>query len=241
MLMQLKLLWELQQLDSTIIALKLSIEEAPEKSGVDKARAEVEMIEEELADSKEQHKNERKTLKDLEMHVQKLVDQRNEINDGLYSGKTTSAKELEQMQRKMDLLADEKKKYEDQLLVVMEQMEEREERIKDLEKSLSEKSKILAEGKEKLAAVINNLQGELSKVEENRRVKAESVEIKNLNRYNLLAEKHHGRPLALVDNEICGGCRVYISSAQRGRLYNPGALVYCENCGRLLVKLDESE
>ncbi len=239
--MQLKLLWELQQIDITIAALKLSIEEAPQKSGVEEARAEVELLEQELAASKELHKVERKTLRELEMHIQKLVDQRNQINDGLYSGKTTSAKELEQMQRKMDLLADEKKKYEDQLLNVMEKVEELDDSIKDLEMNLSDKEKVLAYNETKLAAALNTLQSELSAVEEKRREKAEAIEEKNLTRYTMLAEKHHGRPLALVDNDICGGCRVFISSAQRGRLYNPGALVYCENCGRLLIKLDDPQ
>ena len=34
---------------------------------------------------------------------------------------------------------------------------------------------------------------------------------------------------------------VFISSAQRGFLYDPEALVYCENCGRLLVRFTEEE
>ncbi|MFU8794640.1 MAG: zinc ribbon domain-containing protein [Dethiobacteria bacterium] len=239
--MQLKLLWELQKIDLTIAALQKTIEEAPLKSGVEEASQNLESLKNDQSQQTESLKVDRKVLKELEMKIQKIVDDRKDLNDGLYSGKTTSAKELEQMQRKMDILAEEKKKYEDRLLVLMESVEEQEGALNALNDQINEIERLLKDKEEKLEQELSLYRSELSKMDNIRVGKTEGIEQKYLDRYTMLSEKYKGQALALVENDICGGCRVFISSAQRGHLYNPGALVYCENCGRLLIKSDETD
>ncbi len=237
--MQLKLLWDLQELDLAISAVKQQIEEVPALSGVEETAEQFEELQRDITEKESRLKNDRKALKNLEMRTQKIFDDRKELNENMYGGKVTSVKELEQMQRKMDLLAEEKKRIEDDILILMEAVEEQEHLLEEKEAELEKCRQELQKKETALAENLDRLDRDLSALEVKRAELAEKIETKYINKYNMLVEKHQGgQALARVEEDICGGCRVFISSAHRGHLYNPGAMVYCENCGRLLVKLD---
>ncbi len=237
--MQLKLLWDLQELDLAISAVKQQIEEVPALSGVEETAEQFEELQRDITEKESRLKNDRKALKNLEMRTQKIFDDRKELNENMYGGKVTSVKELEQMQRKMDLLAEEKKRIEDDILILMEAVEEQEQLLEEKEAELEKCRQELQKKETALAENLDRLDRDLSALEVKRAELAEKIETKYINKYNMLVEKHQGgQALARVEEDICGGCRVFISSAHRGHLYNPGAMVYCENCGRLLVKLD---
>ena len=234
--MQLKLLWDLQELDLKIRATEQQIEEAPALSGVDEALTRLEELKQSLTDKELLFKEDQKKLKNLEMRTQKIVEDRKNLKENMYDGTVSSVKELEQMQRKMELLAEEKNGLEEEILILMESVEEQESFLEQLKKEIESAAAELKEKETMLEKNLDRLDEELKGLQEKRSLLAEQVEPKLLDRYNLLAEKHKGQPLARVEDEICGGCRVFISSALRGHLYNPEAMVYCENCGRLLVK-----
>ena len=237
--MQLKLLWELQEVDLAIKDLEKNIEEAPAESGVDEAVELVRQLREDYKIKESQNKDDRKKLKSLEMKTQKLVDDRKEVNDNMYNGTVTNVKELEQMHRRMDQLLSEKEKTEDEVLVIMESLEEQDEQLLRLEGKLGKAKKELTEKEERLKVNLAEMNHSLVVLKEERVVRSGKVEKKYLDKYLMLAEKNQGQALAKVNEDLCGGCRVFISSGLRGYLYNPDAMVYCENCGRLLVKLDD--
>ncbi len=239
--MQLKLLWNLQELDLSISALQLKLEEAPLLSGVQETLERLDELKNKIAELENRLKEDHKILRQLEMKVQKVVDDRKELSDNLYGGKIANAKELEQMQRKSDLLAAEKQKTEDSILVLMESVEEQEVVFKETVVEHEKNEQELHEKEERLVSDTSRFKDELSKLENDREHLIEGIEPKYLTKYNILVQKHQGRPLAKVADDICGGCRVFVSSALRGHLYNPGAMVYCENCGRLLVKFDDQQ
>ncbi|MGM0688336.1 MAG: zinc ribbon domain-containing protein [Bacillota bacterium] len=236
--MQLQLLWDLQELDLAISTVKKRFEDAPLQSGVDQAAERLKELNNQLSEAELRFKEDRKALRSLEMNTQKIVDDRKELSENMYGGKVSNIKELEQMQRKMDLLAAEKKKLEDNILNLMESIEEQEASLEQISAELNHSKQDL-EGKEKqLADELLQLERELARLKEERDNIAGKIEAKYMNKYVMLAEKNQGQALARVVEDLCSGCRVYISSGLRGKLYNPGAMVYCENCGRLLVKLD---
>ncbi len=236
--MQLKLLWDLQEIDLSIRALEQKTEEAPALSGIKELAEEFEALKRELSEKESLLKDNSKTLKSLEMRAQKLVDDRKELSDTMYGGTVSSIKELEQMQRKMELLAEDKRKTEDDILILMESIEEQEGLLEKKEAELDKCKQELENKEATLADDLDRFKSELASLKETRAKLAEKIETKYMNKYNMLAEKHQGEALAKVEDDICGGCRVFISSAHRGHLYNPGTMVYCENCGRLLVRLD---
>jgi len=236
--MQLKLLWNLQELDLSIIDLQNKIAEMPFESGIKETTARLKELEEIHAGEEKGLDEDRKNFRKLEMKTQKIAEDRSELADSLYGGKVTNVKELEQMQRKVDLLDAEKKKLEDEMLVLMESIENREEKLEETAEKIKDCRRELEEKEKALENKLQELNKELAGLETERKRLAEQIDEKLMTKYEYLAEKYGGMALAAVTNDICGGCRVFISSAQRGHLYNPGAMVYCENCGRLLVKFD---
>ena len=107
-------------------------------------------------------------------------------------------------------------------------------RLQEEENSRQVKETELGEALKRIAA-------ELEQLRRQREELAARIEPRLMERYQLLAQKHRGRALARVTEDICGGCGVFISSAQRGFLFNPEALVYCESCCSLLVKLSDHD
>ncbi len=239
--MQLQLLWNLQELDLAINTVKQKIEEAPLQSGVDETACRLEELSNKLFEEENRLKQERKMLKTLEMNTQKIVDDRKELSDNMYGGKISNVKELEQMQRKMELLAGEKKKLEDEILNLMESIEENEALVVQTTTALDQTRAELEEKKARLAEKLNSLNLELAGLEEKRNNLAEKIETKYMAKYKMLAGINQGQALAVVTDDLCGGCRVFISSGLRGKLYNPDTMVYCENCGRLLVRLENRQ
>lgn len=237
--MQLKLLWELQQLDLAILSVLRKIDEAPWYSGVGELKGRLSELNSDLTEIEKALDNNRKQLRQLEMKVQKIVDDRKALSDELYGGKISNVKELEQMQRKMELLTAEQQKNEDKILVLMETVEELETNLAMLEQDIKEKNKELQEKEKQLSSDLEEFEQELSRLKSESERLVRQVDNKYLNKYKILAEKNQGRALARVVDGICSGCRVFISSGLGGHLYNPDAMVYCENCGRLLVKIDD--
>jgi len=235
---QLKLLWELQELDLSIKGLQLKIEEAPGLSGVQEVKEDLENLENNYAEKENRLKSARKELKQMEFEEQSIVETSNELKDNMYGGKVSNVKELEQMQRRLDNLADNKKQLEEKIINSMELIESLEEELGELGEKISRAREDLEIKEKQLADELDQYNREVERLQVQRDELTEKLDQKYLEKYLLLAQKYQGKALARVVDEICGGCRVFISSAQRGHLYNPSSMVYCENCGRLLVKLD---
>lgn len=237
--MPLKLLWDLQEIDLAIRGIGEDIENAPQKSGVQEKIEALESLRAERDSNDENLKADQKQMRELEMKTQKTIDTRKELYETMYGGKSVNVKELEQQQRRLEQLDNERKKLEDLIINLMESVEEQEEQLGSLNEQLKKDENDLKQAEAKLAAELELLRGKLTELEERRAKQAGEIDKKMLEKYRILAEKHQGRPLARVDNDICGGCRVFISGALRGHLYNPEAMVYCENCGRLLVIVED--
>ena len=237
--MQLKLLWDLQEIDLALQGIGEDIDNAPLKSGVQEKTEALEALRAEWDISDANLKADQKQMRELEMKTQKTIDTRKELYESMYGGKTVNVKELEQQQRRLDQLDAERKKLEDLIINLLESIEEQEEQLSSLNEQLAQDENKLNQAEAKLAEELELLKGKMAELEERRTIKTGEIDSKLLSKYRILAEKHQGRPLARVDNDICGGCRVFISGALRGHLYNPETMVYCENCGRLLVIIED--
>jgi len=237
--MQLKLLWDLQEIDLFIRGISDDIENAPLKSGVQELTEALDALTAERDACEAALKADQKKMRELEMKTQKAIIDRKELYEKMYGGKSINVKELEQQQRRLEQLDTERKKLEDQAVDLLESVEEQEEKLGALNDQLQQDESALKSREANLAAELTLLKSKLAELEERRVKQAGEIEAKLLEKYRILAEKHQDRPLARVDNDICGGCRVFISGALRGHLYNPEAMVYCENCGRLLVIIED--
>jgi allophanate hydrolase subunit 1 len=83
MQVQLKLLWDLQELDLSISNLQQKLEEAPLISGVQETTDKLNELAIEITERELRLKEDRKTLKQLEKKTQKIVEDRKEISENL--------------------------------------------------------------------------------------------------------------------------------------------------------------
>jgi len=157
----------------------------------------------------------------------------------LYGGDITSPKELASIQAELDALRRRKNHLEDQDLEVMERREAVEkdvaaltERTEDLERRLGE-----ATASRDAAAV------EISTdLDANTKERAEilpDIPEELLETYEDLRPKKGGVAAASLEGGVCRGCGVALSpmaldAMKRG---DPGELVRCENCRRILVRV----
>jgi predicted nucleic acid-binding Zn-ribbon protein len=236
--MQLKLLWDLQELDLSIAALTEEIENTPLRESVREAGEMAESLKTETEGEENRLKELRRKLKNLELDLLKKSSEREALHKKLYGGEVGNIKELEQMEKKLNFLVKEQQALEEETLALMEAVEELERLLQGMHSRGAAQAQELLEKERQLEEQLAGLSETKERLQAERAALAGRIEPRWLERYNIMAQRHHGRGLARVVNDICEGCRVFISSAQRGFLYNPQALVYCESCGRLLIKSD---
>jgi len=234
--MQLEWMWELQELDLSIAALSGEMEESPLHQEARAAAAELAALKEALAQAEESLRELRKKLRSLEMSIQKITSDREELRRKMYGGAVASARELEQMEKKLTSLAKDQESREDEALELMETIEKMDQERNELSRRAGAQEEVLAAKEEQLETALARLRADLEELQEQRGAVEAKLEPQFLERYRIMAQRHQGRGLATVEGDICGGCGVFISAKQKGLLYNPRAMVYCESCGRLLVK-----
>jgi uncharacterized protein len=236
--MQLALLWDLQELDLSIANLTEEIENTPLREEAREAGEAAANLQEEAEREEGRLKELRRKLKSLELDLQNKTSERQALHKKLYGGEVGNIKELEQMEKKLNFLVKEQQALEEEALERMESIEEAEHLLKELQSQGAARRQALQEKERQLEEKLAGLHATRERLQAERAALAGQVEPRWLDRYTLMAQRHLGRGLARVINDICEGCRVYISSAQRGLLFYPQSTVYCENCGRLLVKLE---
>jgi len=237
--MSLEQLWKLQEIDLFVMALEKEAEQILLKEELQDLVKSVERLEAVLAADEEQLEILRRRLKSLELDLQKNTENRVALRKRLYGGVVSNVRELEQMEIKLKLLEKEQSIREDEALEIMEKIERGDLSLQAQNSKLQAAMTAQQIKERQIAESLDQINLKLALLKTQQKNTAAQIELPLLERYRLLAQKYQGRGLARVIHDICGGCRVFISSAQRGFLFNPQAMVYCESCGRLLVKLPE--
>lgn len=236
-----KLLWRLQEIDLAVRDLEDEIENTPLHREAGEAEERLAELEGTLVKSEQLIREQRKKLKRGELDLESITAEHGELHRRLYSGEVKNIKELEQMEIKLRSVGQKQLALEEELIGMMESLEEQEQESKDLMVQQGEAAAELQRRRRRLEEELARLGGELERLGEQRADLAARIEPQYLERYRELAGRYQGRGLAAVINDICQGCSVFISSAQRGFLYDPRAMVYCESCGRLLVRFTAEE
>lgn len=239
--MQLELLWQLQQLDLSLAAVSGELEKTPLIEEVAETGKRYELARDEQDAESGRLKDMQKRSKSLELDLQKISAKREELRKKMYGGEVSNVRELEQMEKKLNSLEKEQSDIEEEILAGMESIEELEALLSKAAGNIRRVEQELQAKENELNLKTGELKDELRRLETERELLAAKIEPRYLERYDILARRHNGRALARVINDICEGCSVFISSAQRGFLYDSEAMVYCESCGRLLVRLAVEE
>lgn len=232
---QLKFLWELQEIEMEISRKEKELQSLSSVNEYQQGKKDYRIFQGELNKMEEELALRKKELKRKEMELHTVTGKLKELNDKLYSGEINSAKELESLEKKVQSKKKEKTDLEDGILTLMEHLESSEDEIKVLRKNEGEKKEILQQVNSRARRDVERVQNDLKQFRKKREELLKKIDGKMLKIYQGLQGRFQGKCVSLVEKGYCGICNVSLPSSFRARILTPGELVFCENCGCLLV------
>ena len=174
--------------------------------------------------------------KDAELRLQSLEEKRTEVEKKLYSGGITASRELDDLNKQLDMLENQRGSFEE---IVLRAMDTANVTLKNAQKAetkltaLSEKYKqVRAAYKQQVAK--NN--AEVAEIEKERIVLTAGITPAILARYEIIRGKRKGIGVAMMGKDgACGACHTKLSSNLRDDVLTSKNALTCEHCGRLLT------
>ena len=164
-------------------------------------------------------------LQDKELQIQKLSGQLNEVKTN---------QQYQALQHEIEGENANKSLIEEKILDALEQIDRCQGGIGELETEIKRKEDSLAEEEKEVAELIEELDGELTKLESRRSEVAAPVLSQHLEFYERLLVKLKGNALAAVEDQVCTGCYLQVPLNLINHLHVGEEFVTCTSCGRIL-------
>jgi len=233
---QLADLYALQKIDSGMDALKRKFaaldKGAAEKTAYDAANAAFKELDAALHGVSGM-------LKDTELEQKAVEEKRASEEKKLYSGTVRNPKELTAMQEEVEMLARQKSRLDEKILLLMDEVEMAKQHQAAAKKTLSAARAAL---KAKLA-IAQTAYDEMSAMGQRlmayRKEAAKKIPESLMKRYEALRQQNQGIGIAaIVDGNTCDGCRMGLPSQIVTRVRLGKDIETCLNCGRMLCEGD---
>jgi len=178
-------------------------------------------------------------LKNAELQLASLENEKKQTQEKLYSGKVTNSKELSQLEKDLESLGKRRSQLDGEVLDFMDKLEKADALLVSSERKLAETKSQDAESHaagESRKAELQKLRGEL---EARRQSLVQSLDEAILEKYQDLRKRHAGLAIVKLQKNSCGGCFMLVpeSSIQKVKVLE---LEYCSSCGRILYLDKES-
>jgi predicted nucleic acid-binding Zn-ribbon protein len=178
-------------------------------------------------------------LKDSELELKTLEENRKKFETKLYSGKVTAFKELESIQQEIEALGRQRGRLDERILTLMDQLEARRAAEAETEKKLAEAEAALAAKQAAYKAAARKLAVQIQSLTAQRVQLAAPVAANLMTRYEAIRKSKQGVGISKIEGGLCGGCHTQLPTALITSVERTEAVETCENCGRLLC-VDES-
>jgi len=231
---QLRLLKQLQELDSELRQCETRLREKPD----DMARVEEqrEAKVRELEERREALSQLRRKIDEQNMELQDREEKIAKLRQQLNTIKTN--KEYAAMLTEINDKEADKSVLEDEILEMMMEQDSVAEECKKLEAEVKTLEGELQRLKLEWEREMKEIQARAEQLREERRKLAEQVDRKFLEPYERLLAKKDGIALASAHDQICHGCFMNLTTQTMALLLSSEEPVFCHSCGRLLY-LDE--
>lgn len=160
----------------------------------------------------------------------------------LDSGRVTSPKDLENLQREVASLAKRQGDLEEVVLEVMERREEIQTRLAGLIADRDRAQAARDDAQARRVVADTEIDDEVVAVVKQREVVAAAVPAELIKLYEKIRTQSHGVAAAALFQRRCEGCRLELGITDLNviRAAKPDTIVRCENCRRILVRTAES-
>lgn len=227
---QLKLLVELQEIDTSIISIAESIESLPAK--LEPYKIPFKEATALLQKAKTQSESFTKNKKNKEIEAEEFQEKINKLKSKTKEIKTN--KEYEAFLKEIEGLEKQKFKVEDEILSMMENQEvfakeiqKEEAKVKKAEEELKKQEKVFEEEKTRLHA-------ELEASKAKRKEFVVKIESDLYEQYMNLLKRSGGLAVVQTKNELCLGCNTNIPPQQYNDIKKGESIFNCYYCKRIL-------
>ena len=174
---------------------------------------------------------------DVEHQIQSNQEKLTQTETRLYSGSVTNPKELQDMQQEVESLRKWRTEWDERLLVAMGSMENAQENLDLQQAQYDEALEAAAAGNAELLTEREQINAQNPLLEERRQEIATTIDRETLNTYVSLRRSKGNRAVSIIENDTCTVCGVSQIATVAKAVRAGDELVYCSNCGRILVNM----
>ncbi len=227
---QLKILVELQKIDSEIYRLKKEAEAHPLlqkkiEEAFDKKKQSLKAVEDELRAAQLKQKEKEMDLQSKEEKVKKLQGQ-------LFSLKTN--KEYSAMEMEIKGLKADDSLLEEDILRLLDVVEEVKVKVAKEKEILAVEDKKAKEAIETIKKETAALNAQIAEWEEKRKAYPANVEPRLLTQYERILKSREGLAVVPVVHNACGGCHLGFPPQMLNEIQMQDKVIVCESCARIL-------
>ena len=175
------------------------------------------------------------TQSDLEFEADDVRAKVAAVEAKLYGGEVTDSRELSDLDADLKSIKNNLQTREDALLASLEQTEEGEAAAAQAQATLFEIEARWKAAQAQLQAEKADLEPEIERLRSLRGEQSAAADRAWLSLYDVLRDRRDGSAVATVERGMCQGCRITLPRNISQKARNPGALVQCVSCERILV------
>jgi predicted nucleic acid-binding Zn-ribbon protein len=225
-------LYQLQEIDLGILRSQQRLQaiaaQLSENQALQAAQARVESMQKQLSPLQARARN-------LDLEMRSTIEKAQNTENNLYSGSIKNPKELQDMQHEIEALRRRRSELETQLLETMFVVEETESALAEAQAELESARQTWKKTHLELLDEQAKLESRLSQLQTRRQQTLVTIKPESLKIYEGLRLRKQQQPVALMQNSTCAMCGVGQNMAIERAVRQAQTLVYCTNCGRILV------
>ena len=233
-------LLQVQDHDTRLDQLRHRRQNLPEKAELaelQKRRAAIEATRNEVAVRRDEvAERQAKAEADIAVAEKRVA----EIDTRMRSGAVSASRELQAMQGEIDSIRERVSTLEDAALEAMDEREPLDAEIDGYDTQLAAIDEHAVELRQRIATAEAEVDAELESEQSARAEAAAQVPDDLTKTYENLRTRLGGIGAARLDGNRCSGCHLTLPATELDRIRHAdaNALVYCEQCGRILVRVD---
>ena len=177
----------------------------------------------------------RAQMHDRELEAKTLDAKIKGIEERLYSGRVTNPKELDGMEKDLQMHKRQRSALDDKLLELMDAVEQAQKHADEKAGALKQADGTRARDLDQLARERDALAARLAELDTEREHTRAALIADALRTYDHLRKTKAGRAIVQIKRDACGACGVGTPTGLAHRVREGNEIVLCPGCGRILA------
>lgn len=227
---QLRILVELQKLDSNILSTRLKIDTIP--TTISSYEGPLKKAEAAYEDAKQQHDSLEKKKRNKERDIEDIKEKINKLKQRTSEIKTN--KEYQAQLKEIEKAEEELKSAEDELLSIIDSLEGSL-KVLEIEKSrITEEKAKIETLKRELEEEVRRGEEELKRLKSERKKFIEKIDSDIYNEYMTILKTKRGLAVVEAKDGTCQGCNMHIPPQLFVEIKTGNEIIHCPQCRRIL-------